>query len=285
VEADSVAFIVATRFGLDTTGRTWPHVASWAGSDLRARPDAAIRATGDRITAAAASIIAHLDVALFGTPSVQALVVPVQQAQPGEPAPEYAADPGTHPAAAAPEPSPPPAHISRVLHDAELFYLSQAGGSWVPGYLAARGLGELTMTQWRIGYAPAGWTALLDHLRGQGHDDTSIEAAGLARRSSRGTLIDHFRDRVMLAIRTEDGAIAGFIGRAHPAAKPTVPKYLKPRTRSPSPKVTCCSASTRPTTHSPQAPSRSLSRARSTPSLSPPQTPPGTPDWHPAAPR
>jgi hypothetical protein len=137
VEADSVAFIVATRFGLDTTGRTWPQVASWAGSDLRARPEAAIRATGDRITAAAASIIAHLDIALFGTPSVQAAIVPVQQAHPGESQPEQAVDPGPRPAAA-PEPSPPPAHISRVLHDAELFYLSQVDGSWVPGYLATR---------------------------------------------------------------------------------------------------------------------------------------------------
>src|SRR6185437_12666799 len=75
-------------------------------------------------------------------------------------------------------------------------------------------------------YAPARWTALASHLRSAGHDNATIEAAGLARRSSRGTLIDYFRDRVMLAIRDEHGKVTGFIGRAHPAAPGKVPKYL-----------------------------------------------------------
>jgi len=66
----------------------------------------------------------------------------------------------------------------------------------------------------------------MSHLSALGHGDGVIEAAGLGRRSSRGTLIDHFRDRVMLAIRDEHGTIAGFIGRAHPHAGPAVPKYL-----------------------------------------------------------
>jgi DNA primase len=77
-----------------------------------------------------------------------------------------------------------------------------------------------------IGYAPAGWTVLLSHLRAPGHYDVVAEAAGMARRSSRGTLIDHFRDRVMLPIRDEHGVIAGFIGRVYPDATPAVPKYL-----------------------------------------------------------
>src|ERR1039457_4522154 len=111
----------------------------------------------------------------------------------------------------------------RVLLDAERFYLGHLNCSWVPGYLESRAFGQATAAQWRIGYAPAGWTALMSHLRSAGHDDPAIEAAGLARRSSRGTLIDHFRDRVMLAIRAEDGTIAGFIGRALPDAGPTVP--------------------------------------------------------------
>ncbi len=31
LEADSIAFIVAARLGLDTAGCSWPDVASWAG--------------------------------------------------------------------------------------------------------------------------------------------------------------------------------------------------------------------------------------------------------------
>ncbi len=230
VEADSVAFVVAAHVGLDTSAYSWPYLSSWAGSDPRARPEAAIRAAGERITTAAATVAAHLDIALFGAPSVQAAAVPVRQFVPAVRAdaePERAAALARRPEIAeAATAGPSPAYVSSLLAEAETFYLNHVERSWVPGYLATRGFGPETMTQWRIGYAPAGWTTLTDHLRNLGHDDTAIQAAGLARRSSRGTLIDHFRDRVMLAIRTENGSIAGFIGRAHPAAKPTVPKYL-----------------------------------------------------------
>jgi DNA primase catalytic core, N-terminal domain len=82
------------------------------------------------------------------------------------------------------------------------------------------------MKEWHIGYAPGGWTALTSYLRGRGHHDDTIQAAGLARISSRGTLIDHFRDRVMLPVHDENGALAGFIGRARPGTGPDIPKYL-----------------------------------------------------------
>jgi len=68
--------------------------------------------------------------------------------------------------------------------------------------------------------------ALTDHLRTLGHHDDAIQAAGLARPSSRGTLIDHFRDRVMLPVLDEHGTPAGFIGRARPGSRPEIPKYL-----------------------------------------------------------
>ena len=98
--------------------------------------------------------------------------------------------------------------------------------SWVPAYLRKRGIGAATMGEWHIGYAPRGWTTLTGYLRRRGHEDDAIQAAGLARISSRGTLIDHFRDRVMLPVHDEHGRLAGFIGRARPGADPSVPKYL-----------------------------------------------------------
>jgi DNA primase len=215
IEADSVAFIVAIRLGLDTSGYSWPYVASWAGSDQRARPQETVRATGTRIAAAANTITAHLDIAVFGRPT--------------QPADVSAATREGAETAGALAPGPPKPEISRVLLDAERFYLGHLDRSWVPGYLSARGFGQATVRQWRIGYAPAGWTTLTSHLRALGHDDAVIEASGLARWSSRGTLIDHFRDRAMLAIRNEHGTVAGFIGRAYPDAAPAVPKYLNSR--------------------------------------------------------
>ena len=237
VEADSVAFTVASRLGMDTSAYSWPYVASWAGSDPRARPEEIIRATCERVTAAATVIGAHLDVTLFATPSLETASAPAlteEAARSNEARPERAATARIQVAsgrqdgeiARASALDWPVADLGRVLLDAERFYAGHLKRSWVPGYLASRGLNTVTVAQWHVGYAPAGWTALIRHLRNLGYDDAVVEAAGLARRSSRGTLIDHFRDRVMLAIRDEHGMIAGFIGRAHPKAGPAVPKYL-----------------------------------------------------------
>jgi len=96
----------------------------------------------------------------------------------------------------------------------------------VPAYLRKRGITAAAAGEWHIGYASRGWTALTSYLRDRGHSDDAIQAAGLARVSSRGTLIDHFRDRVMLPVHDEHGALAGFIGRARPGTGPGVPKYL-----------------------------------------------------------
>jgi DNA primase len=236
VEADSAGFLISARLGLDTSGYSFPSPAIWAGTDPRARPEETIRAAGTHITTAAATITAHLDSALFATPPPQPVPVAAPAPQPAgdTPAAQQRAATASAPAitrartemtpAAAPD--PPAAVIGRALLDAERFYLAHLDPSWAPGYLRARGFGPAIAVRWHIGYAPAGWTALLDHLRGLGHDDAAIEAAGLARRSSRGTLIDHFRDRVMLPIRNEHGTIAGFIARGRPDAGPTVPKYL-----------------------------------------------------------
>jgi len=204
VEADSVAFIVASWAGLSTAGFSWPHPSTWAGTDPRAQPEATIRASADRIIQAAAAITGHLSVTLSST--------------------SPALDPaGQRETAASAQPL---AEIHQLLDVAESFYLGSVEHSWAAGYLASRGMSAETAAQWRIGYAPGQWTALISHLRAAGHDDETIEAAGLARRSSRGTLIDYFRDRVMLAIRDEHGQIAGFIGRANPASRRSVPKYL-----------------------------------------------------------
>lgn len=240
LEADSVAHIICARYAIPAPAQ-FPPVASWAGADPRANPGLAIRAAGARITSAASRLTAHLT----GTLPVPA---PARRVNPsaGKPAPALAdrVSDGRRQAAtlrdraeataAASDPAAATAAVpfSQVLADAGQFYLTRAPGSWVPAYLRSRGLDDSAAGDWRIGYAPAGWTTLLDHLRALGHSSAEIEAAGLARRSARGTLIDHFRDRAMFAIRDEHGTIAGYIGRARPGAD-QVPKYLNsPRTAS-----------------------------------------------------
>ncbi|WP_066946697.1 DNA primase [Microtetraspora fusca] len=109
-----------------------------------------------------------------------------------------------------------------IHQQAERFFLSRHGSSWVPGYLAERGFDRSTQSRWHIGYAPADWRALTNHLRRLGFSDTAIESSGLARRTSRGTLIDFFRDRAMFPIKDHDGTTIAFIGRSLDAE----PRYL-----------------------------------------------------------
>jgi DNA primase catalytic core len=122
--------------------------------------------------------------------------------------------------------------LVQVIAAAGRFYQSQLTGSWVPGYLASRRLDAalLPTSPWKIGYAPAGWTALVDHLRGQGFTDADMLTAGLAVNSRNGQLRDHFCDRLMIPLRSEDGIATGFIGRRRPSAgHDHGPKYLNTR--------------------------------------------------------
>jgi len=103
--------------------------------------------------------------------------------------------------------------------------LNEAAAQWYSGnlqpgtpgheYLTGR-LGEDAVTngQWRLGYAPGEWTGLANHLRREvGATDQEIVGAGLGRVSSRGNVIDAFRNRAMAAITDTDGSVVGFYGR------------------------------------------------------------------------
>src|SRR5580692_12167103 len=121
--------------------------------------------------------------------------------------------------------------LAAVTGAAARFFAARMRGSWGPGYLAARGFGEQDWRWWGIGYAPATWTALTSHLRARGFTDGAIHEAGLAKVSTHGTLVDTFRDRIMFPVRTLDGAVAGFIGRAPPTPAPgNTPVYLNTAT-------------------------------------------------------
>ena len=205
--------------------------------------------------------------------------VPSQPAAPSAARPQ----PG-HPSRRAPaagEPSPRTRPSSR---DAQTFYTGQLAGSWAPGYLAARGISKPPPRDWHIGYAPAGWTALTSHLRSLGHDDDEIQAAGLAKPSSRGTLIDF--PGPDHAPRPRRRRHARRVHRPRPPAAPAPTRRntsTAPR-RPPTRKAACCSACTRPARPSPGEPSPSSWKAPSTPSPSPSPTPAATPGSPPAAP-
>jgi DNA primase len=140
---------------------------------------------------------------------------------------------GDHAEAAAAVIAGPAIRVDRGLVDihaaAGRFFQACLPGSWVPGYLTDRGLAAalLPSSPWKIGYAPATWTALLDHLRRQGWDDATTLTAGLVVRGKDGRLHDRFRDRLMIPLRDSHGYAVAFIGRRHPdATDERGPKYL-----------------------------------------------------------
>src|SRR5881394_1106919 len=138
------------------------------------------------------------------------------KARPGEPQPG--------------EPRPGGPRPGGLTLDAARFFAARLSASWVPAYLAGRGFGAPALRPWTVGYAPAGWRALIAYLHDLGYGDAVIEAAGLAGRTRRGALVDFFRDRAMFGIRWPDGTLAGFTGRTRPGGGRPGPVYLNSRT-------------------------------------------------------
>ena len=80
----------------------------------------------------------------------------------------------------------------------------------------------------RPGFAPDGWTALVQHLHRHGITDDEMLTAGVATKATSGHLIDRFRDRLVFPI-THHGQVLGFVARRNPAFSDDDghgPKYL-----------------------------------------------------------
>ncbi len=80
-------------------------------------------------------------------------------------------------------------------------------------YVKKRGLDDLTVDVWRLGYAPESWDALSLALKEKGATDAELVKAGLAQAGQKGGVYDRFRDRLMFPIADVHGNIAGFTGR------------------------------------------------------------------------
>jgi len=95
---------------------------------------------------------------------------------------------------------------------ADFFRDRLAEGGTAGRYLAEREIPDELVERYELGYAPDGWTNLLDALAGRVRE-RDLEAAGLVRRSSRGTLIDSFRHRLIFPVHNPSGRLVGFGGR------------------------------------------------------------------------
>ncbi|MEK9171616.1 MAG: DNA primase [Patescibacteria group bacterium] len=118
--------------------------------------------------------------------------------------------------------------ILNALEEATKFFEKElAENGEARHYIAGRGISEEAIKDWRIGYAPAEWRSLYDHLKNLGHDREIIFKAGLVKINDANAIkepYDVFRDRIIFPLADSNGSIIAFSGRA--LTKEMEPKYL-----------------------------------------------------------
>ena len=80
-------------------------------------------------------------------------------------------------------------------------------------YLRSRGYEGDVVDQFSLGYSPVDWEELVRHLRDRGIRDDTMQKAGLASGTRRGSVVDRFRGRVMFPIFDLRGDAVGFGAR------------------------------------------------------------------------
>jgi len=268
VEAESVAYLVASAHGLETGAYTFAYVAGWAGEVAGVEVDQVVRGTANRVLAATKVVLAGTEHLLEQTDQGQVLardltlaadaargaertaalltdaVGTAQSAQrtaanvPPAPSPApvvaAAAAHGDRPATAAAGPTRErliEVHALAVGFYAERLHAGGPDARRAVALLTERGVDRDSAGAARLGYAPRAWTNLVNYLRTAGVDHDELRASGLVLKSSRGTLVDRFRDRVIFPVDTLAGQTVALLGRAVDQSATDrngvpVPKYL-----------------------------------------------------------
>lgn len=90
-------------------------------------------------------------------------------------------------------------------------------------YLKKRGISGKIAKQFHLGYAPTGWSHVLDQFGKTDTDKKKLLDTGLVIKKDEGGYYDRFRDRIMFPIHDYRGRIIGFGGRIINQGEP---KYL-----------------------------------------------------------
>jgi DNA primase len=126
-------------------------------------------------------------------------------------------------------------NLRNLLEDAVTFYrhnlMNSPAGKPVLDYLhTKRGLNDVTIEAFGLGYAPNAWEAGLKYFTSKGYDQADLIACGLLTEreaqddSEAASIYDRFRNRIMFPIRDERSRMTGFGARI---VNPNdVPKFL-----------------------------------------------------------
>ncbi len=117
--------------------------------------------------------------------------------------------------------------LLEVLEEAKSFFQKRlAENPEARKYLESRGLSDKTISEWKLGYAPAEWRALYHHLLTLGFKKDTLLKAGLVKPviGNAKEPYDVFRDRLVFPLFDQNGEVVAFSGRA--LSKDLEPKYL-----------------------------------------------------------
>src|SRR5690606_16206935 len=91
---------------------------------------------------------------------------------------------------------------------------TEEGKSIALSYFRERGLSDITIDKFELGYSPSGWDTFSNHALKSGYSAEMLENAGLSiRREGQDSLFDRFRERVMFPIHNVSGKVIAFGGR------------------------------------------------------------------------
>jgi len=117
-------------------------------------------------------------------------------------------------------PSRPQGQRTRLVEANRLaaaFYADQldstAEAQQARDFLTGRGFDQAAAGTYGCGYAPSAWDALTGHLLDRGFSQAELVAAGLAKQTGRGSLIDRFHRRLLWPIKDVSGDVVGFGAR------------------------------------------------------------------------
>src|SRR5215213_2480207 len=113
-----------------------------------------------------------------------------------------------------------------LLEDAIIFYRSllMANRELLNYLHQKRGLTDVSIETFGLGYAPSAWDAAFAHFTHRGYSEQDLAEAGLISPRDSGGFYDRFRNRLMIPIRDENGLMAGFGARI--VDPNDVPKFL-----------------------------------------------------------
>lgn len=106
---------------------------------------------------------------------------------------------------------------------ARYFYINLRKSPKALDYFKGRGIDEVIIKKFGLGYSVDSFSGLMRYLAGKGYKEDLVEKAGLIIKREKSGYYDRFRNRVMFPVFDTRGKVIGFGGRVLDNSKP---KYL-----------------------------------------------------------